>query len=429
MRVWIHKLAAARLFALKKMPYMASTIYAMVPVPREGLGTLGITKDARLFYDPTFCESIDDEFLGTILIHESMHLLQKHFDRAVAKGVIGEDGKTGIVEQMIESIRWNIAADCEINDDLVAAKLPFPTTGPYVPCTPKKFNLEDGNLAEYYYDQLRDQDNKSSKGGKGKGGKVCGLSKKEQPQCGSGAGNPLPDEGAQKGEGKGRTQMEIENVRRETAQAIKAAEATQKGSVPAGMKRWADEILAPAKVDWRRRFSCRVRKCLGQRAGLIDFSYKRPSRRQAGHGNIIFPSMVQPIPTVGVIIDTSGSMSETDMGHGLGQVRHLLGATRADVYLAVCDAAVHNLKKVRTVYEIKASLVGGGGTDMSPALEALEKVGCDLIVGVSDCCAYWPDKPPHVPTIWLRCGGYKDNPPFGEVIDIDDGVAVDRSGE
>jgi predicted metal-dependent peptidase len=134
--------------------------------------------------------------------------------------------------------------------------------------------------------------------------------------------------------------------------------------------------------------------------------------------NVVLPSMVMPIPTVGVIVDTSGSMSEKELGEGLGQIRHVLSAIRAEVYLAICDCDVHNVRKIRTTKEVQASLVGGGGSDMSPAIAELEKLKCDFIIGISDCMVGYPDTPPRAKVIWLRTGDYTSDPPFGDVVDI-----------
>jgi predicted metal-dependent peptidase len=71
--------------------------------------------------------------------------------------------------------------------------------------------------------------------------------------------------------------------------------------------RWAETLLHPV-VDWRQALQTSIRKGLFLTAGKIDYSYRRPSRRPVP--NVILPSLVQPVPQVSVMLDTSGSMDD-----------------------------------------------------------------------------------------------------------------------
>jgi predicted metal-dependent peptidase len=383
------KLALARLHAMKKMPYMSATLYLLSPVEARGLKTLGVTRDARLLYDPEFCDELSDAALGGVLLHECMHLLQNHFDRGNAKGALDE-ARTRLV--------WNVAADCEINDDLIEAGLELPSEGKYRAVTPRGLGLPSFDIAESYYDKLMEE----------------GLPDNIAPQCGSCVGNPLETEGEVTSGSAARTKEEIEEARKETASAIRA----YKGKVSSGLERLAEEIQAPPKLDWRRVFAGRVRRLMGQRYGLVDFSYSRPPRRRSAV-DIVTPAMIAPQPRIGILVDTSGSMSETELGLGLGQIRHVLRASVAEVWLATCDAELHALKRIGRLGDVRAALKGGGGTDLRPAFQALNAIHCDVIIAISDCCAVFPAVPPRTPTIWLRCGLSKEDPPFGSVVDID----------
>jgi hypothetical protein len=74
-------------------------------------------------------------------------------------------------------------------------------------------------------------------------------------------------------------------------------------------------------VDWRREFASLVRRGVGDQAGAVDYSYRRPARRQAGFGRVIHPALRQPSVDVAMVIDTSGSMGTDDLSLAIAQVR------------------------------------------------------------------------------------------------------------
>ena len=93
--------------------------------------------------------------------------------------------------------------------------------------------------------------------------------------------------------------------------------------MPQGWERWADGILEPT-VDWRRELAAHIRRGAADVAGRVDFTYRRPSRRQAAVPEIVLPSLRQPLPRVAVVVDTSGSMSDGMLGQALGEIGGVL---------------------------------------------------------------------------------------------------------
>src|SRR5204862_462868 len=100
------------------------------------------------------------------------------------------------------------------------------------------------------------------------------------------------------------------------------------------------------------------------------------------------------------LIDTSGSMEDTQLARAVSE---LGGLTRqlgygADVVIACCDAAVHQVRKAFTSTDIE--LYGGGGTDLGVGLRAFierKLPSIDLLVIVSDCRTPWPKEVPPFP--------------------------------
>src|SRR5215471_3510055 len=89
--------------------------------------------------------------------------------------------------------------------------------------------------------------------------------------------------------------------------------------------------------------------------GRYDRTYRRPHRRQVGYGDFIMPSFYQPRPRPGFLIDTSSSMEDSQLARAvteLGSLTRQLGYG-ADVVVACCDAAVHNVQKVFATTEVQ----------------------------------------------------------------------------
>ena len=139
--------------------------------------------------------------------------------------------------------------------------------------------------------------------------------------------------------------------------------AKQAGTVPAGLLRWARDVLAP-RVDWRRLLAAELRRAIADVAGAADYSYRRPSRRAAAVSGVVLPALRRPVPELAVVCDTSGSMSEELLAMALAEVEGLLRALGMARQLRVlaCDAAAGPAQRVSSARQV--TLTGGGGTNM-----------------------------------------------------------------
>ena len=99
-------------------------------------------------------------------------------------------------------------------------------------------------------------------------------------------------------------------------------EQRSRGSVPGGLARSAAELLHP-KVDPARELLAKVKYAVGCTSGFGDFTYRKPNRRQP-QGGALLPAHVKPIPRVTVIVDTSGSMEQSDLALALGVIGNAL---------------------------------------------------------------------------------------------------------
>jgi predicted metal-dependent peptidase len=137
-----------------------------------------------------------------------------------------------------------------------------------------------------------------------------------------------------------------------------------------------------------------VRRAIAHAAGCHDYAYSRPGRRRIPR--IVTPALRRPLVTVAVVVDTSGSMGQSEVNAALVEVKGVIRAagigTQRLVVLA-CDASVGATSRVRRVEDVQ--LVGGGGTDMRVGIAAAEasRPHPDVIVVFTDGYTPWPDRP------------------------------------
>jgi predicted metal-dependent peptidase len=371
-------LPSARLWAAAHYPYLASGIFGARVVPAPGIGTVAVDAGWRLWADPDLTADWTPAQLGSVLVHHVCHLLREHGARAGVAGVRPHDSRS-----------WIRAADAEINDDLVPAGLQLPGD----PVLPHHLGCPPGQLAEQYFTArvltLPDGQHAPGSAGHEPGCPAPGAAGLD---CGSGAdGFDRPWQGMQP---EKLPPWQARLLQRLVAQQC-VATAKQAGNVPAGLLRWASEVLQP-KVDWRRALAAELRKAVADTAGAVDYSYRRPSRRAAVAGNVVLPALRRPVPEVAVVCDTSGSMSDELLAASLAEVQGLLstlGMARSLRVLA-CDTSVGPAQRVSSARQVE--LVGGGGTDMGTGIAAAAALRPRpaIVVVLTDGYTPWPDQAP-----------------------------------
>ncbi len=352
------KLAAARLWATARLPYLASAIFASTIVPEPDSGTIGIDRSWRVHADPAVIGRLTVEQLGRLLVHLSGHAIRDHASRAQQRGV-AEDNQRA---------RWNRCADAEINDDLVVDGL-VPDVAPDLP---RNLKCQPGGLAERYYEDACDG--------------------RRRWDCGSGAdGCDRP--------GDGRCNIDPQQaqlLRLSVAAEIQRQHAREPGSVAGGWVRWAESVL-PSRIDWRRVLAAEVRSAVAAVSGKVDYTYQRPSRRAHLNPKVVLPTLRRPIPDVAIVCDTSGSMHERLLARALAEIEAVLsraGLRQAQVRVLAVDTDVHAVRRVSRAAQVR--LAGGGGTDMGSGIEsaATLRPRPSIVIVLTDGYTPWPDQPP-----------------------------------
>jgi predicted metal-dependent peptidase len=359
------KLFAARLHAVRNRPYLATALFALHVVESRRVPTMAVDRHWRCYVSPAFVDRTPLAELAGVWVHEVSHLLRDHHgrsDRFAAK-----HGLTGPGERL----RMNIAADCEINDDVFGDGLVRPEGA----VEPGLLRLREGQLMEDYLRQFR------------LGPCTAGYAWLD---CGSGADGLERDWDLGADGAHGLSEQERDAVRFRVAQGINGSP----GSAPKGWQRWAQEAFHPPQ-PWRELLGAAVRSAM---SGVgDDYTYGRPARRSAGLPGVVLPSLRRRPPRVCVIVDTSGSVSDAELGSALLEVTAIVravGGRRELVSVLSCDAAAHVTHQLCRAEGIP--LVGGGGTDLrtgfAQALRGSPRP--DVLVALTDGQTPWPEARP-----------------------------------
>lgn len=371
------KLMAARYRAATSRPYLASALYSLTIVASCDVATMGVDRRWRCYVSPSFVDDTTVPELAGVWIHEVAHLLRDHHGRASR---LPADFRR-------DRERVNIAQDCEINDDLLADGLELPDGR----VEPAHFGLSGGGLFEEYLPRV--------------------PPRSAVVDCGSGAHGHPADWEIDEGPG-GVGTVEAEALRRTTADAVRT-HVRERGTVPAGWQRWADQILQPA-IDWHRLLADAVRQALVWTTGSVDYTYRRPSRRASAVRGVVLPRLGRSLPVVAVVVDTSGSMDDGDLATVLAELVGVLrevGASGNRVAVLACDAEVHAVSRVTSLEQV--ALAGGGGTDMRAGIERAlalpEQPG--VVIVLTDGRTPWPDERPSARLIAVLTDMAAPSPP------------------
>ena len=383
-RLW----AAARVWAAHQVPYMASALLALDPVvvdqsadppaQRLDLSALPVDEGWHIYLDPEVLATMDVPTAGFWLVHQVSHLLREHAQRCPVRDPESAAGPTA--QRTSAQRNWNLAADAEINDDLVAGEVVRPAAA----VTPRALGLADSLTAEEYWAALGGREDERGQTDPSETGGEC--------DCGNGCdGTGRPWDSPTPGVSRtGRKLLE-----RDVARRIKEHH-RRYGNTPAGWRRWADDVLEPT-VSWQRLLASAVRRGVADVAGRVDFSYRKPSRRSSVTPDVVLPSLRQPLPKVAMVLDTSGSMNDRMLSQSLAEVQGVLrglGVGRRHLRIVCCDAKAFEAQKVMEARDVE--LLGGGGTDMGAGLQKVAELRPrpDLVIVLTDGFTPWPPTPP-----------------------------------
>lgn len=403
----------ARWWAISEQPFYGSLAMSLADVMDPSIPT-SATDGVKIMWNPTFIESLTEEEVRFVLLHETLHCAHQHLWRLP-------------LDQ-----RGNMAGDYEIN--LTLQQVPG-------------IKMPDGCLCDHQYqgmaceeilgrlpDDPDDGESGKDDGGQGGGsggqqGQGSGQGQQQGSQgqsgngkTGNGGGGPCWSE--PKGEdpdGSGDSGTTPEQLKDEwesrVIQAAQAQQAMGRGDLPADMQRVLDRMRKQT-VDWRREMSDFVRDAVSERN-----DWSRSARRHAWQPVIYPRRIVDSYGTIVFVRDTSGSVTDALLSEYSSLISDCMSEMQCSGIVLDCDATVQAEYELGPGDECPLHAKGGGGTDFRPALDRAEELiaeGQQIagLVYLTDMMGRWPDQEPtELATLWLATTDR--TAPFGRTVRIE----------
>ena len=390
------KLSAARTRLILDKPFLGALVLRLPLVQADSAWCRTTATDARAFYyNRDYIDRLSLDQTQFVLGHEALHCALSHFAR----------------RQHRDKHRWDLACDFAINPLLVADGLmPTPdalylelfegmTAEEIYPCVDENDQSETED--QHVYDAEEQGGGSGDSGEQGAGG---GGGEEQVERPGSGAGQPPPLSPEE------RERLAVQWRQRMAGAAQQAMAA---GKMGGAMARMIDHLLQP-QLPWRMLLARYMTA-----TARDDYNYARPSRRE---GEAILPSLRSHEVNVVVALDTSGSVSDGEMGRFASEVDAIKGQVKARITLYACDARLAEdgpwVFEPWETFAVPRAFEGGGGTDFAPVFERLEAEGRqpDLLVYFTDAEGHFPEQEPPYPVVWLVKG--KAPVPWGQRIQL-----------
>ena len=424
------RVAAIRMRLLGDHPFWGYLLLESELIPSPGLPTLAATDGVRrIWYNPTLTVYLPLEELGFVLAHEVGHIVLESLSRRRGR----------------DPSRWNHASDYAVNR--IVAAIPRPESGRPLYQPPRRFlpgigriaplmdDCFDHMTAESIYEALGDDPMWDAAGGlvevewhpNGQLATVgpidpsrpCGRLLRVDHRAESWDLHvPYPDDDDVP---PGPTGSDPDPVRDELAGRIARAldhadRAPAPGNVPGDVRRHIEKSRRPAADEpWQEVFRRIVELCLSR----DEYTWARPHRRWLAEGFLVPGLRSDAQPAVVIALDTSASMSRSDLSQVCAEIRPVL-VRAGDAVLVIHDAdiqeVVHGTAAILRWLE-DGWTRGGGGTDHRPVFDWIARNGLDpeLFVGLTDCASRYPKAEPGYPVVWvtpLHSGRY--SAPWGD---------------
>ena len=403
------KLAAARARLILDKPFLGALVLRLPVVAADPAWCATTATDARAFYyNRDYIGALNLEQTQFVLAHEALHCALSHFTR----------------RQHRVKRRWDLACDYAVNPLLVDDGL-TPPPGVVL------FDCYDGLTAEEIYPCIRESDEQEpldqhlydeddSRRDDGSGGGGYGEDnrgrKSNEPESRDRDGEMASEakrDGAAMPAPLTESERETMGVQWRQRLAGAAQQAMQSGKLTASMARLVDHLLQP-QLPWRMMLARYM-----SASARDDYSFMRPSRRE---GAALLPSLRSSQVELAIVLDTSGSIGDTEMREFLAEVDALKGQLRARVTLLGCDDRLSEDGPWR--YEpweelrLPETLAGGGGTSFIPPFDWLKRQDRqpDLVLYFTDADGEFPQDAPFFPVIWLVKG--KAPVPWGQRVQL-----------
>jgi predicted metal-dependent peptidase len=382
-------LVTARVGLLLRASFFGNLATRLKLVNADEWCTTAATDGRNFYYNTRFIKLLKPKEVEFLFGHEVLHCVYDHM------------GRRGDRDPQL----FNIANDYCVNADLKKHRV-----GEFITSVPCLYESKyEGMSSEEIYDVLYENAEKID---------LSQLIDKmlDEHLDGDSDGGSNGEDGS---EGKGRPRLSAEEkqqIKDEIKEAmLAAAQASDAGSIPAGVKRMIQELTDP-KLNWRELLRMQLESTIKS-----DFTWMRSSRR-GWHMDAVLPGMKNTEAIdIAVYIDMSGSIGEAQGRDFLSEVKGIMESFDSyKIHIACFDTEVYNLQvfnsdNLDTIDDYE--LMGGGGTDFDAIFRHLkdEQIEPKRLVVFTDGYPFgsWGDEN-YCDTVWIIHGDKNPNPPFGQ---------------
>ncbi len=372
--------------------------YAMAVTPDQD-GTI------HLWYNKEMVDGSDDYTIFKILEHEGMHILNKHISRFFR--LVADEISPYEVIKKRDIIMY--AADMAVNTQMSMPRKLTVNKKDYIPVFPEPYGLEPKKTLEYYYVELQKLCNqqgggnqkKKSQANAGAGGEE-GKDGDQQDQNDNGLGggekgefiddHSIWIEVAEKCEDPNAMSRKLDNFATNIIlDAYRSV--SDRGKIPAGILDMIQKALEPARAPYYQIIRKLVR---GSRMTKFERCFTRINRKRT-YAFAISPNpnmpIICPFPgksrdfsfDIGILLDSSGSMSLDDIMEGLSGVKNIIENDRhCKTTIIECDAQIQKEYVCKRLKDIDFQIKGRGGTTLFPALSRFKDLNVDVVLAFTD---------------------------------------------
>lgn len=396
------KITAAKIHLLDNNPFFSYLIQHLRIHERENLNppTMAVDNFGNLYYHPQFVSKLNQSQLCGVLAHEALHCALEHITRT---------GKR-------DAIVWNIAIDLAVNS-LVKLNSTFslPPNG-YIPDGSDcfsfgSFKIKDisKKFAEELYAELLknativkvtylgfDSHIKTDDPGQTPQGKMPKLEQGQDPA--------------------GATDIRTNPIDWKSVLCEAHTHAKLKGEKSGGLERVVENAVA-SRINWKSLLYKFITQNIPN-----DFTYRMPSKRFYSTG-YYFPNTTKQEIDIFVAIDTSGSITEKDLGQFLKEIIKIgnsfdcIKITFVTHDSEVKQKIVFNKNNLNNLKSIKP--IGGGGTSHVGVFDEAKKSKAKVLICFTDGMSDIERIKTRVNTIFVltdRCF----RPKFGKYLYLED---------
>jgi predicted metal-dependent peptidase len=359
------KRARRKLFEDRNAQFWGTIGLTMPMVPRDDIETMA-TDSRSVFYNPEFVMTLSEAECMGVIAHEISHVALQHFARQGTR-----DAHT-----------WNMAADYELNPDLIQAGLTLTQD-----CLNEtRFK---GLAAEQIYNVIARENEQDKRQGK-------------TPRHVPGSGDmiePTNDDGSpMTGEQLAELNERNEATVSQALGAARKAGLLAGGHIPTQLVNVSATRNLPNAIDWRQPLRAFI-DVLGSR----QQSWAKLSRRGHARGMALPGEKVIRPSLVAFIVDISGSMDTQKVNQALIEAQSALDDNACDaIDVIYTDTTVKAIDHYEHGEQIQFKASNGGGTDFAAVMRHIadsdESYAAIVFLTDGQTSSFGID--PEIPTLW-----------------------------